>query len=590
MSQLLSALPVGSLVKETSFTYKGTTPIFRILEHGHADDPAGSTTLEFRDIIALKAFDAGEPNNSDQGRRNYGNNRYWYSNILQWLNSNGAANSWYTNQHNADHAPESTYVTVNPYTSEAGFLTFFPAALRNVLQTVTKKTARPQADETTSIKTDEVSSKLFLLSTTEVSFGNVHDISEGYAYEYYSTGNIYNRRKKNLASPAAAGDYVGATSPWSWWLRSPYYPTSTTNSTDAHCVNVDGSLGRAGSVDKGDKGVSPAFCVPSDLEVSDSPDSDGAYTFVFNQTPTISPVSTNFGNVTAPPSITTTITDPDGDSFTYTVKLNGVTKDSGSATGTKTFAVDTTTYWPLMSLGTNTITVQATDSKGATATATYTMNKTNSAAPVPTTDLVNNTRKETSFYIGFQIGLDADGDSQTVVAQVSDSSDMSDPTEFTGVEKLVSGAWLPVQTLTNADAGASLRIQVTGQTVGNTVYVRLKDTDSGSGTPVYTSTYAIVIGSVLEFDTLPISRTDKPSLVVAYLNKTMPVDATLTMYACNNANDGAPTWEAITEGETHQFTNKTKTAANWGVSVKTSIAAGATAGEISVSAVGLGVL
>jgi hypothetical protein len=218
------------------------------------------------------------------------------------------------------------------------------------------------------------------------------------------------------------------------------------------------------------------------------------------------------------------------------------------------------------------------------------MNKTNSAAPVPTTDLVNNARKDTSFYIGFQIGQDSDGDSQTVVAQVADNSSMTNPTDFTSVEKLVAGAWIPVQTLTNADAGASLRIQVTGQTVGDTIYVRLKDTDSGSGSPVYTSVYAVSIGSTLEFDTLPITRTTKPSIVVAYLDKTMPADATLQMYACNNANDATPTWEPITEGESHQFTNKTKTATNWGVSVKTNIAAGATAGEISVSAVGLGVL
>ena len=77
---------------------------------------------------------------------------------------------------------------------------------------------------------------------------------------------------------------------------------------------------------------------------------------------------------------------------------------------------------------------------------------------------------------------------------------------------------------------------------------------------------------------------------MAYLDKTTPADATVQLYACNNANDATPTWEPITEGEAHQFTNKTKTAANWGISVKTNIAAGATAGEISVSAVGLGVL
>jgi hypothetical protein len=584
MSQLLSALPVGSLVKETSFTYLGTTPIFRVLEHGHSGDPAGSTTLEFRDVVCCKAYDAREINNPDSGRQSYGNNRYLYSNIHQWLNSSASAGNWYTAKHTYDEPPErlASKVDYNAYKDEAGFLSFFPQNLAAELLTVTKPTTKYTSIDGSG--KDNVQCKLFLLSGKEA---GVSSIDEGSTYALYETASY---RVKKLASTAARGDYTYGSGGdnWGWRLRTPQTSVNYTSSS-TNIIDKSGNPSFC-PANTGQYGISPAFCVSSNLKVSNSPDTDGAYIITWNSDPEISPASTNYGNVTAPPSITTTITDPDGDTFTYTVKLNGVTKDSGSATGTKTFAVDTTTYWPLMSLGTNTITVQATDSNGATATATYTMNKTNSAAPVPTTDLVNNTRKETSFYIGFQIGQDADGDSQTVVAQVSASSDMSNPTEFTGVEKLVSGAWLPVQTLTNADVGASLRIQVTGQTVGDTIYVRLKDTDSGSGSPVYTSTYAIVIGSVLEFDTLPISRTEKPSLVVAYLNKTMPADATLTMYACNNANDGAPTWEAITEGETHQFTNKTKTAQNWAVSVKTSITAGATAGEISVSAVGLGVL
>lgn len=592
MSRLLSSLPVGALVKEDSFIYNGDTPIFRILEHGHIGDPAGSTALEFRDIVTLRCFDAQEDNSGNKGK--YGWTRYDLSNIHQWLNSDAGEGQWYSQPqgHITDNPPSSSYVmknssnvAINPYDTDAGFLSYFPQVLKENILTANK----PSYYTTQS---HPVNAKLWLLSNSETdgvpySYAGT-DYPEGSVYSYYAgTRTNYSKRKKLYANEAAKGNYSDSNSYGRWFTRSHVRYGATEYVLQV--LNWDGNDAPTSYPYDGSIGISPAFCVSSQLKVTDTP-VNGVYSFVWNQTPTISPASTNYGNVTAPPSITTTITDPDGDAFTYTVKLNGTTKASGSATGTKTFAIDTAGYWPLMALGINTITVQATDSQGATTSATYTMNKTNSAAPVPTTDLVNNTRKETSFYIGFQIGLDADGDSQTVVAQVSDSSDMSNPTEFSGVEKEVAGAWLPVQTLTNADVGARLRIQVTNQTVGDTIYVRLKDTDSGSGSPVYTSTYAIVIGSVLEFDTLPISRTEKPSLVVAYLNKTMPADATLTMYACNNANDGAPTWEAITEGETHQFTNKTKTAQNWAVSVKTSITAGATAGEISVSAVGLGVL
>lgn len=584
MSQLLSALPVGSLVKEPNYTYLDTVPVFRILEHGHSGDPSGSTTLEFRDIVCDRCFDAKEPNNTNSDRKTSGNNRYRYSNILQWLNSTSSAGNWYSAKHSADAPPIAENVYANPYKQEAGFLWHMPSGLRSALLTVSKPTHLLQIDGGgDSSHIENVESKVFLLSAMEVMLSASGGNNEGSSYNYYQNHYLDRYRIKTMINPSGKGSLPAANE--YWWLRTPV----NGKTKNAGAVGTDGKFADGGTCYY-PQGVSPAFCISSDTKVSDAPDSNGVYSLIFNATPTISPASTNYGNVSTPPSITCTLADSDGDSFTYTVKLNGTTKDSGSGTASKTFALDMTSYWSQMALGTNTIVVQATDSQGATASATYTMNKTNSAAPVPTTDLVNNSRKDTSFYIGFQIGQDADGDSQTVVAQVSDSSDMSDPTEFTSVEKLVAGAWIPVQTLTNADAGASLRIQVTGQTVGDTIYVRLKDTDSGSGSPVYTSVYAISIGSTLEFDTLPITRTTKPSIVVAYLDKTMPADATLQMYACNNANDATPTWEPITEGESHQFTNKTKTATNWGVSVKTNIAAGATAGEISVSAVGLGVL
>ena len=134
MAKLLSSLPVGSLVKDTGTTYNGAVPIFRVLEHGHSGDPTGTTALEFRDIISLKCFDAKEPNNSDSNRKSYGNNRYLHSNLLQWLNSD--ASSWYTAQHTADQAPDSSNVwassgtPINPYDTEAGFLSNFSTALR----------------------------------------------------------------------------------------------------------------------------------------------------------------------------------------------------------------------------------------------------------------------------------------------------------------------------------------------------------------------------------------------------------------------------------------------------------------------------
>ena len=75
-------------------------------------------------IIKLLCFDAKESANGNSDRRNYGNNRYIYSNLRQWLNSDAAAGQWYTAQHSADAPPSSANVWdgYNPYNTIAGFL------------------------------------------------------------------------------------------------------------------------------------------------------------------------------------------------------------------------------------------------------------------------------------------------------------------------------------------------------------------------------------------------------------------------------------------------------------------------------------
>ena len=273
----LSQLPVGALVKDTKSVYLGSVPIFRVLEHGHTGDPAGSTTLDFRDVICLKCFDAKEPSNTDTNRQRYGNNRYLYSNILQWLNSDASAGNWYTAQHSVDAPPNSSNVwtsdgttAINPYDTEAGFLSFMSAQFRAALMTVSKTTVKNTVTDGGGSET--VSSKIFLLSTTEVGLGNENSIAEGSVYSYYSSGGN-DGRKKNIMNEAAKGNYSSATSPLYWWLRTPYASTSHY----VQRVYTDGTL-RNYNAYNSNFGVSPAFCVSSNLVVSDTTDTDGAYT------------------------------------------------------------------------------------------------------------------------------------------------------------------------------------------------------------------------------------------------------------------------------------------------------------------------
>ena len=127
MAKLLSALPVGSVVKSTNTKYNGKVIRWIV---GTQDTANGRTGLVTEKMITLKCFDAKEPSNTNGDRRSYGNNRYSQSNIDQWLNSQDAA--WYSARHSYDAPPNNANVwsNYNEYDTEAGFLSNFETDFR----------------------------------------------------------------------------------------------------------------------------------------------------------------------------------------------------------------------------------------------------------------------------------------------------------------------------------------------------------------------------------------------------------------------------------------------------------------------------
>ena len=117
MSKSISSLAVGATIEVPVLSaYQsrfGAKIVFKIADKNHSGYPSNSVTLITDKIIQVMAFDAKEPNNSNSDRKNYGNNRYLYSNLLQWQNSNAAAGNWYSAQRSADQAPttKSTHVS-----------------------------------------------------------------------------------------------------------------------------------------------------------------------------------------------------------------------------------------------------------------------------------------------------------------------------------------------------------------------------------------------------------------------------------------------------------------------------------------------
>ena len=107
-------------------------------------------------LLGNKMWDNKEPSNSDTNRRSYGNNRYIYSNIHQWLNATKAT-GWYTAQHSTDAAPN--------YSSQAGFLSGWSENHIAALDRATLTTPRASVD---GGGTETFVSRVALMSTTEL--------------------------------------------------------------------------------------------------------------------------------------------------------------------------------------------------------------------------------------------------------------------------------------------------------------------------------------------------------------------------------------------------------------------------------------
>ena len=209
-----------SVGDQLSVNYNGSAVMFDIVAFDAAT-PADSNythsmTLIPHDCLESLMFDNKEPSNSNSDRRNNGNNRYLYSNIRQWLNSNGEAGNWWTAQHSADAAPDYA-------TTKAGFMSYFDSDFLSVIGKTKIKVVK-------NTKTDgggyeEISDDYFYLpSTTEVGLANENSIAEGTLFPYFDSST---KRFKY---------YSGSTKVW--WLRTP----SSGSTYGVRCVGASGSL------------------------------------------------------------------------------------------------------------------------------------------------------------------------------------------------------------------------------------------------------------------------------------------------------------------------------------------------------------
>lgn len=553
-------LPVGATLVDSDTKYYGSAIKWNLIGKNH--DGANTVTILAQDILALKCFDAKESSNPNSDRASYGNNRYKYSNLLQWLNKSDA--SWYEAQHAYDAPPSSANVwqdngtAVNPYDGEAGFLTGFSEGFLKGLQNVEKTTALNTVTDGGGSET--VTSKIFLLSNTEVGLANENSVAEGTLYEFFNDNPsrvAYCNQKCIDNSNYASNPTVVQGK--AWWLRTPY----ASNSYTARLVSSDGTLSGYNAYNGGG-GVRPACSIPADTLVEAVPNSDGEYIIQWNQIPTVTPGSKDYGTLNAPLQDTFVVADADGEAFAGSISLDGTQLQTFTGTGSLTINLSLVSQWAALSLSNHTLTITATDINMGTVTETYTFTK---VAP--------------AVYLS---GEDAD---------------LGRLYEVPEIEYWITESEDPVAWIKEAIDGVVTKT-IIGPTVGQHYYFDLSSWDDlaiddhaltitaqnvngGQGIRTYSFeklyNHLTFLTDADETD----AAAESILLNIAY------VGAGLQVEVCNNAFDDNPTWEDMTEEalahRSYEFTNTTKTGSKWGIQFRITITKSPAIKDVQCSAV-----
>lgn len=565
MAQKLSNLPVGAKVKDNLSKYNGKPIIWKIADKNHSGYPSNSVTLITDKIISLKAFDGEESKNSNSDRRSYGNNYYKHSNLLQWLNSD--KNSWYTAQHGADAPPTSGNTTYNPYDSEPGFLYNFSKNFKEAMLETSLKTVRHSLDGGGS---ENVVSKMFLASSTEVGLANENGIAEGSKFPIFDGDSS---RKAYLTQEAVnKSNYTSVNtsdSHW-WWLRTPY----TSYSYSVRYVHSDGSLGWHGACN-GTYGVRPLCNLQSGILVSNNADSDGAYTIEWNQPPTTPTGITVPTKVQAGKTVEITwgsSTDPEGNSVGYTLerKVDERSYDRIYKGINRSYKDKITKGWQKVSYR-----VKAYDNYGLEsgyATSNERMVNNNEDPVINSNSSSSLGTKAGAFSLAYSVTDPDAGQSLTVKEYLNE------------VEKRSFTATSGTNYNFNISSTEWLEILNGEQTI------KIIATDSEGGQSEKEFKFSKNETEILFELKNPLDSDAMVTKALLTLIGKLPSGAVSKIEICNNGYDKNPTWEDVTlkveKGSKIFLSNKTKTASKWGVNIRVSVKRNGAEGECYISSTG----
>ena len=326
MAQSITNLPVGAKVKFGRYQVETEEPqpiTWVIADRNHGGYPSGAITLVTEGIIDLRAFDAKEADNTDSNRKSYGNNKYTYANLLQWLNSQ-AASDWYKSQHSSDAAPtnENTGNYGTGYEDRPGFLSYFTdEEYKYILRTTHVVASNTVTD---GGGTHNTASKVFLLSKTEVGLGDeISGMPEGSKLALFTddASRVAKLTKQAYDNTLSTSKPSTQDAPWHWWLRTPY----ASYSCYVRMVDTSGAMAN-NDARSGYRGVRPALNLTPDISVSDTTDSEGCYIVYERKAPVIDGKDGDLGTKFGPFEVNYVVTDaPENDVATVIESVNGAT-------------------------------------------------------------------------------------------------------------------------------------------------------------------------------------------------------------------------------------------------------------------------
>lgn len=577
MAQLLSNLSVGAKVKFGKYQVNTETAqpiIWTVVAKNHKCTPAYPTnaiTLHATKILDLRCVDAYEPNNSDSKRQEGGNNRYSVSNIDQWLNKDSASGAWYVAAHSTDQSPNSSWNTgefKTQYANRPGFLNAFTDAEKSAILSTTIRVVKSSTDGGSY---EDISRKVFLPSVTEIGKSSENGIAEGAAWGFYTSNSArigYLTQQCFENTPSSSKPYFD-TSSWIWWLRTP----ASDFSYMVRRITDDGDAMGSYDACNGSYGIRPALNLSSSLLISDTTDTDGCYTFVWNQAPT-KPSYINVPTSVYGGKIATidwgASTDADGNLSGYILE-----RKVNTGAWTQVYKGVNRTYTDSITYGWSTVQYRVCAYDTADAHSNYQTSASrtviNNQAPVISGSDANLGTKNVGFTQTYTV-TDADGDTVTVEETIDNKQVRS-----------------YVVTL-----GTTNTFSVTGETwleqSNGSHTMKIKATDSFGNTTTRTYTFTKSVNSFTIRNTTPYTADTRPTRIKLTITRNIPTESTFKVYVCNNGFDASPTWEDATSSVTgnlvHVFSNTTKTASNWGVVIRVVVTRGKGSGACYVSQIG----